>query len=185
MEKAILAVALQKEKKEAADILGNAALRMSGLQSQAKVPTGMGGGIHACEVQYNPVSLKLKTQGGRVKAENPQAAGQPDSAVQAVCTGNTTLSFELYVDGTRTLDTIKAMLGMLSSEEKRQVLFAWGNNVFAGEISQMSGSYTMFDHTGQPIQGKISMTIRQGGSQTDLTYWEQAFQKFIQGLPAV
>nr|DAJ00497.1 MAG TPA: hypothetical protein [Caudoviricetes sp.] len=29
------------------------------------------------------------------------------------------------------------------------------------------------------------MTIRQGGSQTDLTYWEQAFQKFVQGLPAV
>ena len=49
MEKAILAVALQKEKKEAADILGNAALRMSGLQSQAKVPTGI-----PCRFSHGP-----------------------------------------------------------------------------------------------------------------------------------
>lgn len=183
MDKAILAVVFQKEKKEAAGILSRAASSLSGKKADQSQSTfgrakKAGAGLQIFEVQFNPTTLKYSTQSGRIGRENPPTPGRPEPDIQAAGQEDTTLSFELLIDGPDTRRTVNAMMGMLSSEQNRQVLFAWGTTCFPGKVEQMSAGYTMFDKSGMPVRGRVSMTIRQdAGSAQQLAYWEQALKK--------
>ena len=179
MDKAILAVIFDKEKEEAADMLNKASARLaegtSGNDSSASKARKEN--LKVFEVMYNPTSLKLSTEGGRVQYENVQYPGNSEPNIQSVQAEDTSLSFELIIDGDKTRKTINALMGMLSSERNRQVLFLWGSMCFPGEVVSLNSSYNMFDLTGKPIRGKVSLTIRQSGnSKEQQKYWENAYK---------
>ena len=153
--KALLAVVKDREEKETTDILVNAAaaLRGGGTLSMAD-------GMELFEVQYNPASFSVRAESTRREFENGADKNTAESLSQSVFPGEQTFSVELLLEGEETQKTVLGFLGMLSSERKRQVLFAWGDFCFPGRVESMSGSCTMFDPFGNPIRAKVSMTLR-------------------------
>lgn len=183
MDKAVLAVMLQEDKNEAQSILGMAAARLEkgdpkGGNSLKERIQKSDGRLRVFEMQYNPSSLKLHTEMGRIQYENQHVPGQPEPNQQYANAQEMSLSFELSVDGEKTGETINALMAMLSSERNRQVLFAWGSIAFPGEVTQMSPSYTMFSRDGLPIRGQVSMSVRCDSTMKgQQQYWERAFEK--------
>lgn len=180
VDKAILAVVFEKEKEEAADILSQTAAQLAGgtkENSQSPADRVRGKQLKVFEVMYNPSSLKYSMEGGRIRYENVQDTGNVEPNLQAVRPEEMSLSFELLIDGAQTRKTINALLGMLSSERNRQVLFTWGSLSFPGEVVSLSSSYSMFDLAGKPVRGKVNMTVRQSSGKEQGQYWQEAFEK--------
>lgn len=178
MNKAVLAVVFAEKKEEAAGILELASGKLFGAgTSTVENVRGVDKKLKLFEVPINPSSMRLQGEGMRKPAENPQMPDAPPGCVQTAGPEYTCVSFELIVDGEAAGKTVNALMGMLSSETKRQVLFAWGRMSFPGEVARMSTSYEMFDRSGKPIRGKIQMTIRVSGGTLQQQYWEKAFQK--------
>lgn len=182
VDKAILAVVFDKEKEESADMLSQAAVKLAGGgqgNRQSYADRARRENLKVFEVLYNPVSLRISTEGGRAQFENVQNPGNSEPNLQSVQPEDTNLTFELLIDGEDTRKTINALMGMLSSERNRQVIFAWGGMSFPGEVVSLSSSYHMFDLAGKPIRGKVNMTVRQNGSRKEQQqYWEKAFENF-------
>lgn len=153
--KALLAVVKDRKEQETTDILINAAaaLKNSG--------TGiMSEGIELFEVQYNPAAFFVKAESTRREYQNGTDKNAAESLSQSVFPGEQSFSLELFLEGAETQKTVLGFLGMLASEKKRQVLFAWGDFCFPGRVESMTGRCTMFDLFGNPIRAKVNMTLR-------------------------
>ncbi len=86
-------------------------------------------------------------------------------------------------DGYSVQKEIEALIALLLQSESRQIVFYWGDMVFAGEIINMNASYTMFNPQGNPIRGVVDMTIREGGPDGDSSseeYWDDAYKRLLQ-----
>lgn len=183
-DKAVLVAVKEKTdgKAEAGELLEEAAERLgkgnpAGQETTAKRAEKLGRAYRVFEVPYSPASLKLTAGGGDTGMKNPQAGAKPDSFMQIVNPAQTSLSFELVLDGEECGKRIQALLGMTACEERRHVLFCWKNLSFFGEIIQMDAKYTMFQTDGTPVQGTVSMTIWQTmGTKAQEGYWQKAFQ---------
>lgn len=158
-DKAILAVAADAGQDDALSILDRAARKLSGSsnkgQSSKVRVKSQGSGLKIFEVQYNPVSLKLQGYGG---AEIP-VGNDFSQREQHVSPSSVTLSVELDCEGPDTKRQVNGLLGIRQAARNPCVLFCWGENVFAGSVSEASGEYTMFDREGQPVRGKVNLTI--------------------------
>ena len=76
-------------------------------------------------------------------------------------------------------------MSLVMQEAGRQVVFAWGDMSFGGELESVSASYTMFRGNGAPIRANASLSIRQaeadcdaGTNKTAQGYWEKAWKDF-------
>ena len=82
-------------------------------------------------------------------------------------------------------EQMEVMLALLTIQSARQVIFFWGSMSFRGEVTAVSSTFTMFNKKGEPIRGKVGMTIRQGHSSNkteeafryDEKYWDDAFDR--------
>ena len=158
-DKAVLAVVTDAGKDDALSILDRAAQKLSGSSNQdqsskARVKN-QGNGLKIFEVQYNPASLKLQGYGGaKIFAGNDSSQTE-----QYVSPSSVTLSLELDCEGPDTKRQVNGLLGIRQAAKNPCVLFCWGENVFAGNVSEASGEYTMFDRDGRPVRGKVNLTI--------------------------
>lgn len=76
-------------------------------------------------------------------------------------------SVQPFVDG---------LLSLLLLSETRQVIFAWDNMVFRGELTSVSARYTMFNKYGNPVRAVCDLRIRQGDEYAgDEVVWGKAF----------
>lgn len=158
-DKAVLAVVTEAGKDDALSILDQAAQKLSksskkDQSSKARVKS-QGNGLKIFEVQYNPASLKLQGYGGtEISAGNGFSQTE-----QHVSPSSVTLSLELDCEGPDTKRQVNGLLGIRQAARNPYVLFCWGENVFAGNVSEASGEYTMFDRDGRPVRGKVNLTI--------------------------
>lgn len=87
-------------------------------------------------------------------------------------------------DGYTVQRQIEGILAMITQSETRQVVFYWGDMVYAGEVIEIGAKYTMFNPLGHPVRGTVSLTIREGspsGTQSDDTYWSDAYAEMLKG----
>ena len=88
-------------------------------------------------------------------------------------------------EGYSVREQMEVMLALLTIQSARQVIFFWGSMSFRGEVTAVSSTFTMFNKKGEPIRGKVGMTIRQGHSSNkteeafryDEKYWDDAFDR--------
>ena len=88
-------------------------------------------------------------------------------------------------EGYSVQEQMEALLALLTIQSARQVIFFWGSMSFRGEVTGISSVFTMFNKKGDPVRGKVGVTIRQGDStleseksfKYDQTYWKNAFDR--------
>lgn len=54
----------------------------------------------------------------------------------------------------------EAFIAMIRNPNIRYLIFSWGAICYEGELSSMSGQYTMFTKSGIPIRAELSLTIK-------------------------
>lgn len=72
------------------------------------------------------------------------------------------------------------IMALLTRPLTRHVIFFWSKMCFQGELTNVNAKYTMFNTSGNPVRGTISLNIRQSDDPDatyENTYWEQAFTK--------
>lgn len=132
------------------------------------------------EVQYNPLSLKMRATSRGTVLPGSFAEQEKGGIQQAASAEGTTLSFDLFFAGEETKARTEELLSLLEDSAGRQVAFCWGKMDFQGEIEQMSISYDMFSEEGDPVSGKASILILQAGDGAQSgKYWEDAFERFL------
>ena len=86
---------------------------------------------------------------------------------------------------------VEAVVGAMSMDESRQVIFVWNQMAFDGSLVGVDTEYTMFNRLGEPIRARVRIQIFQqnitktkAGNTTvykkhDIEYWEQAYAKLF------
>lgn len=124
---------------------------------------GIGGGGGTGEktfvVQYNPTSLKF--QGNAPQTDEIQG----DQGTQIPGTGAVSMSVDLVFHAIAPGDssafhTVETMMHTIQTSTTKRVKFCWGKMIVEGELTGFTGNYDMFDSTGTPISGFVSLNIR-------------------------
>ncbi|MBQ3546037.1 MAG: hypothetical protein IJA34_13810 [Lachnospiraceae bacterium] len=81
-------------------------------------------------------------------------------------------------DGYSVQAQIDGLIALITQSESRNVVFYWSEMAFAGEVTNVQATYTMFNPQGRPIRGKVSLSIFQLDNEVDSAdslYWDNAF----------
>jgi len=81
---------------------------------------------------------------------------------------------------------MQGLLSLLTIKEAQKVIFFWGDMSFHGMVTDVEEQYTMFNKKGNPIRGKVLLSIRQDDDDErnqardvaynyDKEYWKKAF----------
>lgn len=154
-QKSVTAVAAEKLRKSAAsagefdDTAQNAALVQNGV----------------IVVQYNPASIKYHA----VTSTHSDTRQKPGDSTRTITTisrkSMVDMSFELVFHSASDIDDsvreqMELIMNMIYDSPTKEVKFAWGTMQTEGKLTNFSGEYNMFDETGRPIGGRMSLTIR-------------------------
>ena len=91
-------------------------------------------------------------------------------------------------DGYTVQNQIEGLLGLVTRHETKQVLFAWGDMIFAGEVIMIDAKYTMFNPIGHPVRGVVNLQIgefqdsdltRIGSKIIDQEYWSKCYEEML------
>lgn len=80
---------------------------------------------------------------------------------------------------------IEGIVALIKNTMTRDVMFIWSDMIFAGELSSVNAQYTMFNTSGNPVRGTVSISINQGSGFDKLAdgggsvYWNAAFDKLF------
>jgi hypothetical protein len=123
----------------------------------------------------------------------PQDAFMSDKFLTNVSVGGVVSSVSGAVknikgDGYTVQKQIEGLLGLVTRHETKQVLFAWGDMIFAGEIIMMDAKYTMHNPLGHPVRGVVNLQIgefqdrdltRIGSKIIDQEYWSKCYKEML------
>ena len=140
--------------------------------------TPVNNSFYTIEVQYNPASLSLSAGLSDVEGENEEGLekrnGQPPE-----------LSFELIFDETESKDEdcnvaliTNGLISLMSDKILTGIEFYWGDMVFAGHLTSVSGEFIMFSPGGNPLRSKVSISI--AGSDNDTSGIDYSFDKLTE-----
>ena len=90
----------------------------------------------------------------------------------------------VFGDGYTVQRQIEGLIALITQSETRQIVFYWGDMAFAGEVINLEARYTMFNPEGHPVRGTVTLTIREGGPDTDGSgndYWDEAYEELLKG----
>lgn len=78
---------------------------------------------------------------------------------------------------------INAFIGMITGSQTRILTFSWSKFSFRGELTGVNSELTMFNVLGNPIRGKVSLSIRQkeDSSKLNESLYNQAFDTLFGG----
>lgn len=154
-QKSVTAVAAEMLRKSAA----SAVQPGDGGQNAALVNNGV------IMVQYNPASIKYHAR----SSTNSKEEEKPGDATRTITTISRTstvdMSLELVFHSSNDTDEsvreqMELIMDMIYDSPTKRVKFAWGKLQTEGKLTSFSGEYNMFDATGRPIGGRMSLTIR-------------------------
>lgn len=81
-------------------------------------------------------------------------------------------------DGYSVQAQVDGLISLITQSESRNVVFYWSEMAFAGEVTNVNATYTMFNPQGHPIRAKVSLSIFQMddlSDSADKVYWDNAF----------
>ncbi len=97
---------------------------------------------------------------------------------------NVSASILNSVKGDDTPYTVKpvteAFIAALRNPSTRKVCFSWRNFHFKGILKNANAEYTMFSPAGRPIRAKLTLRIRQEGTEGNQAWWVNAFEEAFQ-----
>lgn len=113
------------------------------------------------EVQYNPASIKYSASTSEQEKTDKKKPGQK----MIVSTSRVDMSFDLVFHSTYTGDQsvreqMDLVMNVLCSSPTRQARFTWSDTQFCGKLVSFSGEYDMFDASGTPVSGHMSITLQ-------------------------
>lgn len=160
-----------KKKPASQNILGSTRAALSGLtQKPIKAMQE-----ESFEVQYNPASMQISEM---VSEQGSNAADglNPQNNVGGNCTRNVSLelvfSREDGMEPGFVKKKVEMFLAVMMKSPDRRISFSWGNMECIGSVTSLSVSYEMFDESGNPLFGRVKMTIRE-----ELESMEKRFDK--------
>ena len=112
------------------------------------------------KMQFNPSSLKFSGSASNSMGQydDPQINQIPSKGkIDFSC------DFVIYEDSLSSESVAERMEFLLKHvmfTPYKKVKFTWGKLVVTGKISSLNSSYEMFDKTGAPVMGKISMSMK-------------------------
>lgn len=134
------------------------------LENGAALGTAQGEEKQVISVQYNPSSLRI-TQQVREQADNAGEGLDRETNVAGNCTRM--LEVELVFAGVDKAapdivqNRVEAFLTLMMRSPDRRITFSWGKLECTGCVSSMNASYDMFDGLGNPLVGRVGLTIRE------------------------
>ncbi|MDE6518533.1 MAG: hypothetical protein K2L18_11935 [Acetatifactor sp.] len=136
-----------------------ASQQTDGAQSRASVRDGM------ITVQYNPASIKYRAATSTQKTAEPDVGTDTRMVTSIPRKSTVDMSFELVFHSTGDGDDsvreqMELVMNMIYDSPTRNIKFAWGKLVIEGKLTGFSGEYNMFDASGRPISGRMSLTVR-------------------------
>ncbi len=85
-------------------------------------------------------------------------------------------------DGYTVSNQIDGLIALITQAYSRNVVFYWNEMAFVGEVTGINAAYTMFNPQGNPVRGKVSLSIFQSedsDNTADNKYWNAAFSKLF------
>lgn len=128
-------------------------------QNRALIKDGM------ITVQYNPASIKYRAATSSRETAKPDVGTNTKMVTSIPGKYTVDMSFDLVFhstgDGDESVrEQMELVMNMIYDSPTRNVKFAWGNLLIEGKLTSFSGEYDMFDATGRPISGRMSLTVR-------------------------
>lgn len=161
------------------------------------------------QVQFNPSSLSLRTQGSheqvnnadptKVKVSEESTKTPPlilsftlyfDDMVSGDCfmgdTINAGLSTQNIMDATKkgthsVMAEMNGLLAVLKNPTCRRVNFYWAKFHFEGLLDSVTAKYTMFSTTGRPVRGEAAIRLSLDYSGTALEPWKTSYETSFGG----
>lgn len=119
-------------------------------------------------IQFAPESMQISTEGRkkRGKRDFQERKGKPSGKTKETESyEGVNLHLHLLLD--RSIEEKKSvqtdveglMEALKKCTEETHVTFCWNKMEFAGELSQLSAEYQMFDSEGSPVRAEVDFTI--------------------------
>ena len=89
---------------------------------------------------------------------------------------------QLIEDGYTVSNQIDGLIALITQAYSRNVVFYWNEMAFVGEVTGINAKYTMFNPQGNPVRGKVSLSIFQSedaNNTADNKYWDKAFNNLF------
>lgn len=122
-------------------------------------------------VQYNPSKISFSAHvKEKIASEEEQSykiATLTDSSTLVMSTELLFFSEDEEAEDVR--EKMELFFEMLGYSGTNNVSFSWGKFTFSGRVSSFSGEYTMFDESGNPIAGKVNLSIEGIGGERILS----------------
>ena len=77
---------------------------------------------------------------------------------------------------------IDGLVSLITDRYYSNVIFYWSDMAFAGEVTGVNVAYTMFNPQGNPVRGKVSLSIFQSEDSegnNSAAYWNKAFDRLF------
>jgi hypothetical protein len=118
-------------------------------------------------VQYNPSSIKYNgsASSNSVPPKTENRDGDTNVVTTVANTSSVTMSFTLVFNSKYTTDQsvkkqMELIMNMIYDSPTKEISFSWSDMKASGTLISFSGKYDMFDLTGNPISGRMDMTMR-------------------------
>lgn len=116
-------------------------------------------------VQYNPASIKYRATTPSQKTAEPDMGTHTEMVTSIARKSAVEMSFDLIFhstgDGDESVrEQMELVMNMIYDSPTRKIKFAWGKLVMEGKLTGFSGEYNMFDDSGNPVSGRMSLTVR-------------------------
>lgn len=111
-----------------------------------------------------------------------------DNPITGMTPSNVANTVTSMVKGTQysVMRQMQGLLSLLTIKAAQKVIFFWGNMSFHGIVTDVDMQYTMFNKKGNPVRGKVTLSIRQDDEDEiyqardknytyDKDYWNKAF----------
>lgn len=135
-------------------------------------------------VQYNPASVSFSAYARDTELKDKEnGEDSAESTRQNTNTACTCMNIDLIFDDANNLENIFAFINLLNCSNNRQVTFYWSEFCFQGELTGVNTEFTMFNIMGNPVRGKVSLSIQQDYSDEGVSKNEndRAFDKLFGG----
>ncbi len=100
----------------------------------------------------------------------------------ALVTGTAGVVKQVTQDGYSVQTQMEGLVALITNAYSRYVIFYWSEMAFAGEVTGVNATYTMFNPQGNPVRGKVSLSIYQSEenkASSGAKYWDNAFDRLF------
>lgn len=136
-------------------------------------------------ISFEPAKVRLMMNVtlifDQVSVKDAFMADKIATSPTSIATGVATLAKEAYTKEEYSVQPIiEGFIGMLRQERTRFITFCWGGMCYEGIVNNLNTTYTMFNLTGQPIRGEVTlsmMLVDEEVGPDNLGTWKAHYQK--------